>query len=378
MNNIYCSFKAISGVINFNGLPIQQRQITFYSEGKTYWPHLKGLLTDTLERSNKSVCYISSSLDDPGLMVDHPNLNKFFVGMGFVRDYFFQNLETNIMVMTMPDLHNFQVKRSRHKVHYIYVQHSLVSFHMVYKYGAFDHYDTICVAGPHHIDEIRAIEAKYDLPRKNIIELGYSRLDSLIDTSKNYKKINLIKKKSGLKILVAPSWGPKGVVESGLGKTLVRELLNLGHEVIFRPHPQTIKFSQPQVDKIRYEHKDKPNFAFEASVDGQESLHESDIMISDWSGAALEYAFALKKSVIFCDVPRKVNNPNYQDIDIEPLEVSIREEVGVIWDGLSSIGDLVEHCVKNRKTLLNKLTKQYVFNLGRSDRVFSKYIRKLK
>ena len=129
-NSFYAIFKAISGVINFNGLAKEQRQITFYSEGKTYWPHLEGLLTNTLERSNKSVCYISSSIDDPGLMVEHPKLNTFFVGMGFVRDYFFQNLKTNIMVMTMPDLHNFQVKRSRHSVHYIFVQHSLVSFHM--------------------------------------------------------------------------------------------------------------------------------------------------------------------------------------------------------------------------------------------------------
>ena len=30
--------------------------------------------------------------------------------------------------MTMPDLHNYQIKRSSHKVHYVYVQHSLVVF----------------------------------------------------------------------------------------------------------------------------------------------------------------------------------------------------------------------------------------------------------
>lgn len=375
MNRISQGLKAISGVIGFNNLPKEKRHISFYSEGKNYWPHLESLLHVTLEQTNKSVCYVSSSLDDPGLKVEHPNLNTFFVGMGFVRDYFFQNLDTNIMVMTMPDLHNFQVKRSRHKVHYVYVQHSLNSLHMIYRHGAFDHYDTICAAGPHHVEEIRAIETKYNLPRKNVVELGYSRLDSLIETAKKYRKSAPIENKTHKKILIAHSWGPDSLIESGLGKTLVEQLLNLEHEVILRPHPQTIKFAKARVDEIIIQHKDNPRFTFEGCVAGQESLHQSDIMVSDWSGAATEYAFALNKPVIFCDVPRKVNNPNYQDIYIEPLEVSIREKIGVIWDGVSPVGELIEHCGQKSKRDLRTLTDQIVFNAGHSDKLFYKSIR---
>ena len=370
MSKISQGLKAISGAIGFSFLPKEKRHITFYSEGKSYWPHLERLLHVTLEQTNKSICYISASLDDPGLLVKHPNLNTFFLGSGFVRDYFFQNLDTNIMVMTMPDLHNFQVKRSRHNVHYVYVQHSLVSLHMIYRHGAFDHYDTICAAGPHHVEEIRAIEAKYNLPRKNVVELGYSRLDSLIETAKEYQENQPNENKTHTTILIAPSWGPEGVIESGLGKTLVEILLNLGHEVILRPHPQTIKFTQHKVDEIKNQHKKNPRFTFEGSVSGQESLHQSDIMVSDWSGAALEYAFALNKPVIFCDVPRKVNNPNYQDIDIEPLEVYLREKIGVIWDGVSSVSELIEHCEQKSKRDLRTLTDQHVFNAGHSDKIF--------
>ena len=377
MNRISQGLKAISGAIGFNNLPKEKRRITFYSEGKSYWPHLESLLHRTLEQTNTSVCYVSSSLDDPGLMVEHPNLTTFFVGMGFVRDYVFQNLDTNIMVMTMPDLHNFQVKRSRHKVHYVYVQHSLVSLHMVYRNGAFDHYDTICAAGPHHVEEIRAIEAKYNLPRKNVVELGYSRLDSLTETARKYQETqpNEKKKKKHKTILIAPSWGPGGVIESGLGKTLVEQLLNLGHEVILRPHPQTIKFAKAKIDEVRSQHKDNLRFAFEGSVAGQESLHQSDIMVSDWSGAALEYAFALNKPVVFCDVPRKVNNPNYPYIEIEPLEVSIREKIGVIWDGVSPVRELIEHCGQKSKRDLRTLTDQHVFNAGHSDKIFDEVLR---
>jgi hypothetical protein len=365
------AIKALSGVIGFANLAKEQRSITFYSEGESYWPHLKGILTATLEKTNKSICYISSSHEDPGLNFEHPKLNTFFVGEGFIRDYFFQTVDTDMMIMTMPDLNNFQVKRSHHKVHYIYVQHSLVSLQMVYRHGAFDHFDTICAAGPHHVNEIREIEAKYDLPRKNIFELGYSRLDSLIETAKKHTKPACPKTNPRRKILVSPSWGPNGVIESGLAQSLVEELLDLGHEVVLRPHFQTMRFSSIRVNEIRNQNKHNSRFIFDGSVAGEESLHQSDIMVSDWSGVALEYAFALNKPVIFCDVPKKINNPNYQDIKIEPIEVFIRKKVGIIWDGISPISDALICCKHISKNDLLLLRERYCFNQGVSDRIFA-------
>ena len=97
-------------------------------------------------------------------------------------------------------------------------------------------------------------------------------------------------------------------------------------------------------------------------------------MVSDWSGAAIEYALALNKPVVFCNVPRKVNNPNYLDVEIEPLEVSIREKIGVIWDGVSPVWELIEYCEQRKKCDLGSLTEQYVFNAGRSDDIFTESI----
>ena len=131
MNKISLFFKAISGATDLIHLSKKQRQIVFYSEGRTYWPNLEGPLISTLKQTNNTVCYISSSFDDPGLSMKHKKLKTFFIGMGFVRDYVFRNIDTNIMIMTMPDLNSFQVKRSIHNVHYVYVQHSLSSLHMI-------------------------------------------------------------------------------------------------------------------------------------------------------------------------------------------------------------------------------------------------------
>ena len=377
MFEITQSFKAMLGVIGFNALSKKQRQVTFYSEGKNYWPHLEDLLLATLEQTNMSVCYVTSSIDDPGLMLERAKLKTFFIGLGFVRNYFFQNLSTDIMVMTMPDLHKFQIKRSNHNVHYVYVQHSLVSLHMVYRHGAFDHYDTICAAGPHHVQEIRALEAKYNLPPKKIVELGYSRLDSLIKKTQDNSKIKDTAKRTHNKILVAPSWGSEGVIESGIGKILIAQLLALGHEVILRPHPQTLKFTKVKVDEIIKSHIGNNCFSYEDDVTGQDSLHHSDIMISDWSGAALEYALALHKPVIFCNVPRKVNNPNYLEINIEPIEVRIREKIGVIWDGVFPIANAIKLCEKYQANKLQIHNNQYVFNLRSSNEIFAKLLKGL-
>ena len=52
----------------------------------------------------------------------------------------------NIDIFTGYDnarLESIPNKKSKNKVHYVYIQHSLVSLHMAYREGAFDHYDYI-------------------------------------------------------------------------------------------------------------------------------------------------------------------------------------------------------------------------------------------
>ncbi len=366
-------FKRISNVIDFMSLSKEKRHFTFYSEGANYWPHLEGAVRELLCENRVHVCYISSSPDDPGLTIENNNYHTFYVGNGFIRDWLFQNIKTNYMIMTMPDLHRYQVKRSRHPVHYIYVQHSLVSLHMIYRTGAFDYYDTICCAGQHHVQEVRAMEQRYNLPPKRIFKHGYSRLDSLIRTAQQYSSKKETIEGDKKHILIAPSWGPKGTIESGLAKSLIGELLTLGHFVILRPHPQTLKFTRFKVADVVKLYRHNSRFVFEESVIEQDGLHQSDIMISDWSGVALEYAFSLHKPVIFCDVPKKINNPCYTDIDLIPIEVSIRETIGVIWNGREKISNCLERCDAVRQNLTQKLTDRYVFNRGISDQKFVEF-----
>ena len=110
-------------------------------------------------------------------------------------------------------------------------------------------------------------------------------------------------------------------------------------------------------------------FFYDESIASLDSFYESDFMISDWSGAALEYSLGLKKPVLFLDLPKKINNLKYDDIDVVPLEVLIRDKIGITV----GINDITQSLIK---TLLYKPEdmSKYIFNIGESDYYGVKYI----
>ena len=348
--------------MRFAGLPRDQKRLTFYSEGKNYWPHLGGLIHHILDNSEILVNFITSDANDPVFEIEHARLNVFLIDQGAVRNWLFENIETDLFVMTMPDIDQYQVKRSKHDVHYLYVQHSLMSKHMVYRKGAFDHYDTIFCGGSHHIREMRAIETAHKLRPKTLVEHGYAWLDSIVAEA-SFRPSKTRAEGDPKHVLIAPSWGPDGVIETGVGKKLADKLLSDGYRVTLRPHPETIKHAKPAVDVIVKAHSTNPLFTYEANVAGQESLHDSDVMITAWSGAALDYAFGLGKPVVFIDVPKKLNNPDYKDIPMEPVEIYIREELGQIInpDNLDALD------IEGLSPPSQDSIDAHVFNLGRSD-----------
>ncbi len=356
----------ISDAANLTRLPKAQRRLVFYSEGKTYWVHLKGLLQAVLELSDVAVCYVSSGADDPGLTYRHPQLRSFKIDEAAVRNWLFENIDCDLMVMTMPDLHRYQVKRSKHAVRYVYVQHSLVSLHMVYRTGAFDHYDIVFCAGPHHVTEMQALARQRQFEPKQLIEHGYARLDSIIRNAQPRQSTANTRPH----ILVAPSWGEHSISET-LGAALIDALLAQDFHVTFRPHPQTVKFAGQKVQAIQHKHRADSRFELEVDIASEDSLHRSDLMICDWSGAALDYAFGLEKPVLFIDVPRKVNNPDYAALAIQPFEVAIRERLGGVLasDNISQVGAAVQELLaKGTAESLASLRAQSVFNVGVCDR----------
>ena len=312
----------------FGKLPKEVREVVFYSEGQGYWPHIEPVIRALWAEHQQPVTYLTSRLDDPVLTKPPEGLHSLYVGEGTVRTITLAVLKARLVVMTMPDLQTFHIKRSAGVNHYAYIHHSIVSSHMVYRPAAFDHFDSVFCVGPHHIRETRAREALLGLRPKELVEHGYGRLDTLMEQYGFYAGGSGPLREPA-HVLLAPSWGPHALIERH-GAACVTPLLEAGHHVTLRPHPQTRKIYPTCLEAIRTQCVGHPRFELELDVASQRSLLDSDLMVSDWSGAALEFAFSRLKPVLFVDVPRKINNPDYESLKIEPLEVSIREQIGLI------------------------------------------------
>ena len=365
----------------FDALPPGDRSIVFYSEGAASWPHLEPIIRNLGEIWDGSFCYVSSDRSDPGLSFGNSRMRGFWIGAGMVRNVLFRSLRAGVVVMTMPDLDTLEIKRSRFPVHYVFVPHSIVSTHMIYRKDAFDHFDTVFCVGPHHMAEIREAEGLYGLPQKNLFAHGYGRLDTILETPSAAPPARKHGAPGIREVLVAPSWGPEGLLETR-GTELVQILVDAGVNVTVRPHPQTRRFRPDALEALVKLFAANDRFRLEEDMASQESLHSCDIMISDWSGAALEFAFGIERPVLFVDVARKVNNPEYERIGSVPIEVSIRDDIGrVVSPGdLHRIPSIIDELTANPGAFSNRLRilrEQHVFNLRHSGRKGAAHIAEL-
>jgi hypothetical protein len=355
----------------FENYQANNREIIFYSESYNYWPHFEQIIKHIWEDHRRKVIYLTSDQDDLIFLNPPPGVTSFYIGNGAVRTILFIELEGPLVVMTMPDLQTKYIKKSPKVKHYSYIFHSINSCHMVYRPHAFDFYDSIFSVGSHHDEEIRSLEKYNKSAKKKIIKHGYARLEAIVQESISETKKEIINKIP--KILIAPSWGKNALIERH-GGDFIKPLLDANLIVTLRPHPETIKNSAEILKSIAKSYMEYENFKIESEVVSKTSLLEADLMISDYSGAALEFSFALLKPVLFVEVPKKINNVNYKFHNIEPLEVKIRSEIGMVVteDKLINLVDYIYEVI-NHKPFLTKnihiLREKYIYNFGQSGRV---------
>jgi len=361
----------------FQSLDEKKRSIVFYAENKASMNHFKGLIFELSENMNLNICYVTSVKDDFMLSVKQQNLESFYIGEGAARTKFFLTLNTKILIMDMPDLEKFHIKRSKvYPVHYIYIFHSMFSIHSYLREGALDHYDTIFCVGPHHVNEIKETEKFYNLKPKELISYGFPRLDTLIKEKDNLPKEFL---KSKNLILIAPSYGENNLLEV-CGIELINILLKSNFKVFLRPHFKILKESKNLIEEIIKEFGNNPNFSLEEGIIPSDIFNSSLCMISDWSGISLEYAFTFERPVFFIDVPKKILNINSNSISLEPIEISIRYDLGYVIsvNDLEKIPSLITESNDQISKNINSIRNKTVYNIGKSSLVGAEYIKNLK
>jgi len=363
----------------FEKLTDKVRPIVFYAENKASINHFKLLISELTEEKNLQIYYVTSVKNDPMLSSKNKNIFAFYIGDGTARTKFFLTLKAKILIMDMPDLEIFHIKRSKvYPVHYVYIFHSMFSIHSYLRKGAIDNYDTIFCVGEHHKKEIRETEKVYRLKPKKLITYGFGRLDTLLHEKQKFSQTNTDNNKL---IIIAPSYGKDNLLEV-CGVELLEILLKSDFRVLLRPHFRTLRDSKKIIKTIEEKFGNNPNFILEEGIISPEKFHNSKCMISDWSGISFEYAFTFERPVIFIDVPKKILNPDSGDISLEPIEISIRDKIGYVVSpkNLEKIPEVIENTDGDSSTneRIIKIRSETVYNLGKSAKIGAEAIEKIQ
>lgn len=360
----------------FRQLPWDWRELVFYAETGQDWHQFSGLIAELNKRLQRKVCYVTSDNNDPGLGYQHEHFQAICIPEGFFLTLFFQVNQSDVFVLTMMDLGNLQLKRSLHPVHYVYLFHSMGSTHMVDHANSFDHYDTLFCTGPHQVAEIRKREELNDLPSKNLFEYGHPRLEQVLHEGREYRLDARMHTATTSKaevqpvVLIAPTWGDTSIFNV-CGGELIEILLAADFQVIMRPHYQSNRLTPDVIRQTRQRFATHTGFEYIDRMGETASLFRSDILITDWSAMALEYSLGLEKPVLFIDVPRRIRNPDWQELGIEPMESAIRSQVGAIVapEDLEQVPLRIRELMNRRAELVDhmrRLRQQMVFRLGHS------------
>lgn len=356
---------------------VANKHLVIYSEKSGFYKYFRDVMDFLLARSNVIIHYVTNDPKDQIFEIakEQPRIRAYYIGENrFIT--LMMKMDADIVVMTCPDLENYHIKRSyvRKDIEYIYMFHYPLSTHMVLHTGALDHYDTIFCVGEFQFDEIRAAERVYKLPAKKLIAAGYGQLEQL---HRSYQAMDPVIRQRP-KILVAPSWQPDNILDSCID-SLLQQLLDKGFDVVVRPHPEYMKRYKPRMDQIVQRYADREDLRFELDFTSNQSIFDSDVLITDWSGTAYEFSFVTLKPSVFIDTTPKINNPEYQKLGVEPLEFSLRSQVGIqvapdALDGLDrKLRQLMDSGDAYAARIL-EIRQRCIANFGKSGEIGGKYI----
>ena len=355
---------------------VVNKHLVFYSESNGFYKYYKGVIEYLLEHTNITIHYITSDANDDIFTMEkeYPQIRAYYIGENRLITLMMK-MDADMVVMTMPDLDNFHIKRSyiRNDIEYVYMYHGLESNNMVMRKGYVDHFDTIFCTGPHHMSEVRKTEIVYNLSPKKLIEAGYPLIDEMRE---NYKSMPHTENECK-KILIAPSWQDDNIIDSCL-EELLDSLRETGYDIIVRPHPQEVRLKAEYMDVLKKKY-DSDHVMIQTDFTSNNPILEADLLITDWSGISYEYAFTTLRPVLFIDTPMKILNPDYQKIDDVPLCLLLRNKLGrsLKPDQMDYLVETVDYLMTHKEQYevqINEAAHEYIYNLGTSAEVGADYI----
>lgn len=358
---------------------VLNKHLVIYSERSGFYKYFEALIEGLLKRSNLIIHYITNDPDDQifALAEKEPRIRPYYIGQKKMIPLMLK-MDADLVVMTTPDLETYYIKRSlvRKDVEYIYVPHDMMSAHMSFRKGAFDHFDTVFCAGPHIERELRATEAYYRTPEKTMVPFGYPLAEKLEASFEAMPKEAHERKE----ILIAPSWQEDNLLDSVVDELITR-LKGNGNHLTVRPHPEYVKRYGEKIRQLTERYADVPaeELTFELDFSSNRSIYASDLLITDWSGIAYEFSFATKRPVLFVNTKIKSENPEWPVIQMEPVEITLRSQVGVALEKneLANVRSVVDELLENREKYqakIQEIQNNHIYSYGTNGSIGVKYI----
>lgn len=352
-----------------------KKQLVFFALTSGQYRYYKNIIEYILEHSDITIHYLTNDPNDSLFHENNPQLIVYYasqkksIGLAL-------KLDTDLFVTTVPDLQTFHFKRSivRDDIEYIYIPHTMASLHVTLKEAACDHFETVLCVGPHQTAEMRRREEIANLPAKTLVRAGYGLYDQLAESYKLLPQV----KNSRPKILIAPSWQVDNLIDLCI-EPMLESLAGQGYDITLRPHPQYIRLFPERMKALQTHYAEYTDITFGLDFADNSSVFLADVLITDWSNIAFEFAYCTLKPCIFINTPMKVMNPNYEKFGLEIVDIALRDKVGVSVEPKNAghLNDSVKKLLSNQsayKEQILQAKEQYLYHPGRNGEAGGKYI----
>ena len=149
-----------------------------------------------------------------------------------------------------------------------------------------------------------------------------------------------------------------------------------------RPHPQFIRLFPERIkaqQEIYAVYVSSGELIFGLDISDNESVFESDTVITDWSNIGYEFAYATLRPCIFVNTPMKIMNPDYELPGCEITDITFRDKLGVSMDveNVVGINAIVTELLSERESYKERITEtisNYLYYPGRNGEAGGKYI----